>query len=70
MIRSLRKGNTTVEVSHEFGEDSINAEEVEVELKDDHAVFRIKLKPVGKNQRDDIAAMFSPSIPSALKTLK
>lgn len=60
MIRSLRKGTTTVEIWHEAAEDSINlnAEETEVELKSDYAVFRTTLKPCDGNQKDDADGLF------------
>ena len=53
MIRSLRKGSTTVELWYKYGSESIAAKNTEVELKPDHAIFRTTLKPVDGNQKDD-----------------
>ncbi|MBA6379295.1 MULTISPECIES: hypothetical protein [unclassified Colwellia] len=58
MIRSLRKGQTSIEVWYKFGEDSIGAKQTEIELMDDHAVFRIKLAPVDGNQSSDANKIF------------
>ena len=53
MIRSLRKTSVQVEMNHSFGADVINAENTEVELKDNSATIIVRLKPVGSNQKDD-----------------
>ncbi|MDP2211857.1 MAG: hypothetical protein Q8J63_08985 [Candidatus Aquicultor sp.] len=53
MIRSLRKGTTTLELNHRLGTDCVNAIETEVELQSGKAVVRTKLKPVDSNQADD-----------------
>ena len=53
MIRSLRKGQTSIDVWHKYGADTIGAKQTEIELKDDYAIFRITLSPVDANQSDD-----------------
>jgi hypothetical protein len=53
VIRSLRKGQTSIDVWHKYGADSIGAKQTEIELKDDYAIFRITLSPVDGNQSDD-----------------
>jgi len=53
VIRSLRKGSTTVELWYKYGSESIAAKNTEVELMPDYAVFRTTLKPVDGNQKDD-----------------
>ena len=58
MIRSLRKGQTSIEVWYKHGADSIVAKETEIELMDDHAVFRVKLSPVDGNQSHDANNIF------------
>ncbi len=58
MIRSLRKGQTSIEVWYKYGEDSIGAKQTEMELVGDHAVFRMKLSPVDGNQTYDANKIF------------
>lgn len=58
MIRSLRKGQTSIEIWHKYGADSIGAKETEIELMDDHAIFRVKLYPIDSNQSDDANNVF------------
>lgn len=58
MIRSLRNGQTSVEIWYKFGEDSIGAKQTEIELMDDHAVFRITLAPVSGDQSYDAENIF------------
>lgn len=58
MIRSLRKGQSSVEIWHEFGTDSIGVKQAEVELMDDHAIFRFNIAPVDSNQSDDAKNIF------------
>ena len=43
MIRSLRKGQTSIEVWYKHGGDSIGAKETEIELMDDYAIFRVEV---------------------------
>ncbi len=59
MIRSLRKGRTTIEPCYKYGSESISAIDTEIELMSDHAVVRTKLKPVDGNQRDDADHVFN-----------
>lgn len=59
MIRSLRKGSTTVELRYKYGSETISATETEIELMSDHAIFRTKLKPVDNNQKDDADNVFN-----------
>jgi len=59
VIRSLRKGSTSIEVSYKFGEESIGASNAEIELMDDHAVFRVKISPCGGNEAEDARSVFS-----------
>ncbi len=69
MKRSLKKGDTTIEIGYQEDESCcISAIETEVELKKDHAVFRTKLKPVGGNQADDADAVFTETL-DYLKTI-
>lgn len=51
--KSLRKGNTSIELNHQYGSDSIRAVETEIELIESEAVFRTKLKPVDRNEKAD-----------------
>lgn len=53
MIRSLRKGVTTLELNYKLGTDCVNAVETEVELQSGKAIVRTKLRPVDSNQADD-----------------
>jgi len=53
VIRSLRKGQTSVDIWYKYGADSVGAKETEIELMDDHAIFRLKLSPVSDNQAQD-----------------
>jgi hypothetical protein len=54
MIRSLRKGTTSIELNHKYGTDSVNGESTEIELAGKIAIFRATLKPCNSNQKDDI----------------
>jgi hypothetical protein len=58
VIRSLRKGQTSIEVWYKYGEDSLGAKQTEIQLMGDHAVFRIKLAPVDGNQSYDANKIF------------
>ncbi|MCS2611149.1 hypothetical protein [Halomonas dongshanensis] len=58
MIRSLRKGQSSAEIWYEFGTDEIGIKEMEVELMDDHAVFRLNITPADSNQSDDAKNIF------------
>lgn len=58
MIRSLRKGRTSIEIWYKYGADSIGAKQAEIELIDKHAIFRIRLSPVDKNQSHDADNIF------------
>lgn len=58
MIRSLRKGQTRIEVWYKHGADIIGAKEAEIELMDDHAIFRVKISPVDSNQSYDANSIF------------
>lgn len=58
MIRSLKKGQTSIEIWYKSGEDSIGAKQTEIELMDGHAVFRITLSPVSGDQSYDANKIF------------
>ena len=58
MIRSIRKGQTSIEVWYKYGADSIGAKETEIELMKDHAIFRVTLSPVDGNQFQDANNIF------------
>jgi C-terminal processing protease CtpA/Prc len=64
LIRSLRKGSTTIEYWHKFGSDTVQAVKTEIELKTDHAVFRTTLKPNGGNQKLDADRVFGGNVES------
>jgi uncharacterized FlgJ-related protein len=64
LVKSLRKGNTTVTIWHEFGSDTVGAVKTEVELKEGYAVFRTMLKPVDNNQKSDVDSVFLENITS------
>ena len=55
LICSLRKGSTSVDLSHKFGTDSIRAVNTEVELQAENRtiIFRTTLKPVDSNRTQD-----------------
>lgn len=53
MIRSLRKGRSSIYIQHPSTGHSIGAEKYESEIADDKAIFRLTLKPVDSNQRSD-----------------
>jgi len=69
LLRSLRKGSTTIEYWHEFGADIVRAINTEIELKPDHAIFRVTLKPVDGNQRMDADRIFLNNL-NALTKIK
>lgn len=51
MIRRLRKGNTNIECWHNYGADSIQINNAEIELFTNYAIFRTIFKPAGENQK-------------------
>ncbi|WP_253448011.1 hypothetical protein [Halomonas sp. Y3] len=53
MLRSLRKGKSSVYFQHENTGHSIGAEKFESAVDDGAAVLRFILKPVDENQRQD-----------------
>jgi hypothetical protein len=53
MIRSLRKGRTSVYLQHKLTGHSIGAEKYECEVKGGKAILRLSLRPVDGNQRYD-----------------
>ena len=53
MIRSLRKGRTSVYFQHAHTGHSIGAEKYESEVVDGKAILRFSLRPVDGNQRFD-----------------
>jgi hypothetical protein len=53
MIRSLRKGRSSVYMQHAHTGHSIGAEKYECEVSDGKAVLRLSLRPVDENQRHD-----------------
>ena len=53
MLRSLRKGKSSVYFQHENTGHSIGAEKFESAVVDGAAVLRFALKPVDENQRQD-----------------
>ena len=68
MIRSLRKGNTTIELWHSLGSDTVRAINTEIELKENYAIFRTTLKPIDGNQKSDVDNVFIENI-GALKEI-
>ena len=58
LIRSLRKGSTTIEYWHKHGSDTVRVVKTKIELKADHAVFSTTLKPVDENQKFDADEVF------------
>lgn len=54
MIRSLRKGKSSVYFQHENTGHTIGAERFECEVKSGEAVLRFSLRPSGSNQVDDM----------------
>lgn len=69
MIRSLRKGQTSIEIWYEFGEDTIGAKQTEIELTGDHAIFRLTIAPVDGNQSDDANNIFRENSDSIRKVI-
>jgi len=67
MIRSLRKGQTSIEIWYKYGADSIGAKQAEIELMDKHAIFRIRLSPVDKNQSHDADNIFIDNLETISK---
>jgi len=61
MIRSLRKGTTSIELNNKFNTDSVNGENTEIELVGKRAIFRTTLKPCNSNQKDDIDRFYKDS---------
>lgn len=53
MKKSLKKGYFHLELNHEYGTDTVGAEEAEIELSDDIATFRAKLRPASDDQSAD-----------------
>ena len=53
MIRSLRKGRTSVYFQHANTGHSIGAEKYECEVKDGEAIVRFSLRPIDGNQTED-----------------
>ena len=53
MIRSLRKGCTSVYFQHANTGHSIGAEKYECEIKDGEAIVRFSLRPIDGNQTED-----------------
>jgi len=68
LIRSLRKGNTTIELWHSLGSDTVGAINTEIELKESYAIFRTTLKPIDGNQKSDVDNVFIENI-GALKEI-
>lgn len=69
MIRSLRKGQTSIEVWYKYGADSIDAKETEIELMDDYAIFRVKLFSVDGNQSQDANNIFIEHLETISKVI-
>ena len=59
MIRSLRKGKINIECWHNYGSDTIQINNTEIELFTNYAVFRTSLKPAGGNQKIDADNIFN-----------
>lgn len=57
----LRKGITSVEFWHEFGEDQIHAINSNISINNDELVFECDLKPVDSNQKSDAESIFRES---------
>ena len=53
MIRSLRKGRSSIYIQHPSTGHSIGTENYESEIADDKAILRVTLNPVDSNQRYD-----------------
>ena len=53
MIRSLRKGRSSIYIQHPSTGHSIGAEKYESEIVDNKAILRLTLNPVDSNQRYD-----------------
>lgn len=69
MIRSLRKGQTSIEIWYKYGADSIGAKQAEIELMDKRAIFRIRLSPVDKNQSHDADNIFIDNLETISKII-
>lgn len=69
MVRSLRKGQTSIEIWHVYGADTIGAKQTEIELMEDHAVFRLTIAPVDENQSDDANSIFQENTDSISKVI-
>ena len=61
MIRSLRKGTTSIELNNKFDTDSVNGKNTEIELAGRRAIFRTTFKPCNSNQKDDIDSFYEDS---------
>lgn len=77
MIRTLRKGHTLIYLQYESTCDSITGECFEVEVKNGAAIFRLSLRPSGRNQKDDEENLHTLSLvsialnePQILKNLR
>ena len=64
MIRSLRKGHTSVYMQHEHTGHSIGAEKYECEVAGGKAILRLSLRPVDGNQRHDEEYLHSEELVS------
>jgi len=53
MKKSLRKGYFHLELNHQYGTDTVGAEEAELELNDGIVIFKAKLKPASDDQASD-----------------
>lgn len=53
MIRSLRKGQSSVYVQHVHTGHTLGAEKFECEISNDKAILRLSIRPVDQNQRID-----------------
>lgn len=53
MIRSLRKGQSSIYLQHEITGHTIGAERFESDVADGVAILRLRLRPVDGNQRSD-----------------
>lgn len=53
MIRSLRKGHSSIYIQHPNTGHSIGAKKYESEIADDRAILRLTLNPVDSNQCSD-----------------
>lgn len=53
MIRSLRKGQSSVYMQHVHTGHTLGAEKFECEISNDKAILRLSIRPVDQNQRID-----------------